>query len=159
MVTIPSFEFPTFPGIIADDDTTGGDPGTISAADAQQLALLYEAALNRPADLTGLNFWIDQFESGRSVLNISDYFVNSPEFKAVFGDQAAMTNTQLIDVFYQNVLNRAGEDGGMTFWVGKLNDGMTREEVLYNFSISAENRDGSTYVTTLHNDGAGDWLF
>lgn len=156
MVNIPPFEFPTFPGVI---DEEPGDPGTITSSDAQQLALLYEAALDRPADIPGLNFWIDQFEDGRSALSISDYFVNSPEFSFVFGDQSQMSNSQLIDVFYQNVLDRAGETEGVDFWVGKLDDGMTRAEVLFNFSVSAENRAGSAYVSSLHNDGTGEWLF
>ena len=41
---------------------------------------------------------------------------------------------------YRNVLDRPAEGEGFNFWTGELNSGrMTREQVLVNFSESAEN--------------------
>lgn len=157
MFGLPDIQFPTFPGVIDETDPGGG--AGISESDAQYLALLYEAALDRPADLSGLNFWIDQFESGVNISGIAGYFINSPEFSDAFGAAATLSNADLVDVLYYNVLDRFGEDEGFSYWVGQLDAGMSREEVLTLFAGSAENREGSPYINSLHQDGFGDWVF
>ncbi|XBO41700.1 DUF4214 domain-containing protein [Alsobacter sp. KACC 23698] len=64
-------------------------------------------------------------------------FVNSAEFKAVYG--AGASNAQIVDRLYHNVLGRAGEPSGTDFWVGKLQSGASVADVLANFSESPEN--------------------
>ena len=39
---------------------------------------------------------------------------------------------------YRNVLGRAGDAGGRAYWIGKLNRGASRGQVMVNFSESAE---------------------
>ena len=54
---------------------------------------------------------------------------------------AAPSNADLVGKFYQNVLHRAGEAGGLAFWTKVLDDhAVTPAAVLASFSESAENQ-------------------
>ena len=50
-------------------------------------AALYDQAglmLRRDAEDEGFNFWVDQFNAGRSKLDLINAFINSPEYRARF---------------------------------------------------------------------------
>jgi hypothetical protein len=64
-------------------------------------------------------------------------FLNSGEFQANFG--SSLTNEQFVERMYNNILLRAADPGGLSFWVGQLNSGqMTRAQVALNFLDSTE---------------------
>lgn len=106
--------------------------------DAGQAYRLYQAAFDRIPDKGGLGYWIDQMDNGTSLLNVSNSFINSAEFKSLYG--ANPTDMQFIDSLYNNVLHRDPDQGGYDFWVGTLNAGVSRAQVLVEFSQSAENQ-------------------
>jgi len=102
---------------------------------------LYQAAFNRTPDLEGLGYWIGRMDIGDSLKEVAKSFVNSAEFKLVYG--ASPTNAQIVTRFYDNVLHRAAESGGYNYWLGALNSGQdTVAEVLASFSESPENQAG-----------------
>jgi hypothetical protein len=106
---------------------------------AGQAYRIYQAAFNRSPDLTGLGFWIGQMDQGASLGAVAAGFVASPEFALAYG--AAPTNLRLVEQFYQNVLRRPGEQGGIQFWVDVLDRELaTVAEVLAGFSESPENQ-------------------
>lgn len=106
---------------------------------AGQAYRLYQAAFARTPDLGGLSFWTNRIDGGADLIGVASGFVASTEFRTVYG--ANPTNTDIVGKFYQNVLNRAGEPGGVNFWVGELNSGSrTVSQVLAGFSESAENK-------------------
>ena len=110
---------------------------------AARVTRLYEAALDRLPDQSGLNFWIDAVQGGQSLSGLAQGFIASGEFQGRFGG-ATTGNGAFVDQLYQNVLGRAGEQGGRDFWVGTLNSGAaTRADVLVSFSESAENKAGT----------------
>jgi hypothetical protein len=97
---------------------------------------LYSAYFERPPDAPGFAFWADQWGTGaRSFGNISDAFVQSPEFQRTYG---GLSNQEFVDVVYRNVLGRVADLEGREFWVGRLNGGMTRGVMMLQFSESAE---------------------
>jgi hypothetical protein len=98
---------------------------------------LYQAAFARTPDTGGLSFWTKGLDEGVDIQSVSQGFVNSAEFKSVYGVNPS--NEHLIDLFYQNVLGRAGEADGINFWVGNLNRGVPLSEVLQGFAGSPEN--------------------
>ncbi len=51
-----------------------------------------------------------------------------------------MDNSGFVDVLYQNVLDRAGDAAGVTYWTDAIAQGMSRADVLVAFSVSDENR-------------------
>lgn len=99
---------------------------------------VYQAAFNREPDLVGLGFWIYQLDHGLSLEAIAGGFIDSDEFRSIYG--ASPSNFDVVYRFYQNVLHRAPDAGGLEFWVHVLDAGLaTRAQVLIGFSESAEN--------------------
>ncbi len=139
-------------------DMTPGGPSVNVAADARlrfadtSLALdldgkagqayrVYRAAFGRTPDLAGLSYWMQAMDSGYSLAAVASEFVNSGEFKTLYG--AAPSNAEIVDRLYLNVLRRQGEAGGVAYWLNVLNQNLaTRAEVLAAFSESAENKSG-----------------
>ena len=106
---------------------------------AGQTYRIYQAAFNRTPDMGGLGYWISQMDKGTSLKTVASGFVDSAEFKTLYG--AAPTHLEMVNKFYENVLHRAGEAGGVSFWVGVLDsNAVTPADVLAGFSESAENQ-------------------
>lgn len=139
-----------------------GETGVgISEERAQNLALLYETGLDRDGEIDGpgLNFWIDAAEGGFSDTEISGFFTRAPEFEARFGPLDALSDAAYVDLLYQNTLERAGDVEGVAFWNGRLDAGLSREELLFAFATSVENADTLRFVETLTEIGPSDWAF
>lgn len=121
----------------------------IKTLDAQAIALLYEAGLGRQAAFTGLNFWIDRFEAGNTLVRIAQSFLDSNEFNMMVGDPDTLTNFEFIDGLAQNVLGRSLADEGQEFWEGRLEDGASRAQTLLAFATIGENAAQSPQVLTI----------
>ncbi|PIE43220.1 MAG: hypothetical protein CSA50_06500 [Gammaproteobacteria bacterium] len=125
--------------------------------DVLVIARLYNAAFDRLPDGGGLNYWIDEWESGVDFQTISRHFYFSEEFRQTYGQ---LNDVEYIDVLYLNVLDRPPEDAGLDYWVGQLQDGMDRAEVLARFSDSIENIDNTLPVLDdIYYAGGGEWLW
>ncbi|HEY1043901.1 MAG TPA: FG-GAP-like repeat-containing protein [Telluria sp.] len=112
---------------------------------AGQAYRVYEAAFNRPADNGGLGYWIDSMDKGSTLAQIAVGFVESPEFQEKF---AGKSNAEIVNEFYANILNRAGEPAGTAWWIERLNAGdATLAEVLVGFSEAPENKANLVGVT------------
>jgi len=98
---------------------------------------LYQAAFNRTPDQAGLDNWITQLDKGTSLQSIAQSFINSPEFAATYGSN--LSNAAFINALYSNVLHRAPDAGGQSYWLNALNSGASRAQVLTAFSESNEN--------------------
>lgn len=106
---------------------------------AAQVYRIYKAAFNRPADPGGLGFWIDNLDRGTSIGAITAAFVNSDEFRSIYG--TAPTHREIATRFYQNVLGRAPDAGGLDFWINVLDSGAASvPAVLAAFADSPENK-------------------
>ena len=105
---------------------------------AGQAYRMYQAAFDRAPDAKGLGFWIAMMDNGVTQGAVSAGFVDSPEFKALYG--ANPTNEELVTRMYQNVLHRAPEPAGIAFWLDVLDKKLAPvSEVLAAFSESPEN--------------------
>ncbi|MGF1447321.1 MAG: DUF4214 domain-containing protein [Pikeienuella sp.] len=133
----------------------------LSVDDAQTVAYLYEAALNRDGniDLDGLNFWIDAREGGFTELQVAEAFLDNPEFTEAFGPIDSLSDLELVEQLYRNVLDREGEQDGIDFWTGVLGDGASRAFVVLSFAESPENVEGSPFVLGLFEEIRGEWAF
>jgi len=105
--------------------------------DAEQVARLYYAALDRPPDLGGLEGWASQLEQGTMTLaQIAGDFLSSSEFISKF---AAPSNAEFVSLMYEDGLSRAPDPGGYAFWLNNLDSGaMNRTQVLLGISQSPE---------------------
>ncbi len=120
----------------------------------QYAALLYQGALGRTPDPTGLAYWVKLAENLSSAtkalglyglsdatgnfngnLSIAGGFTQSAEFINNYG---SLTNNQFVTQLYANVLDRSPDPSGLSDWVGQLSRGTTREHVLIGFAESVE---------------------
>lgn len=143
--------------------TLAADVGLgVDEAGARDVALLYEAALDRDGaiDTAGLNFWIDRVEDGLSERALARAFLASPEFEASFGDVDALTEEELVTRLYQNVLGRDPDADGFAFWVDVAqNPEFGADGLLLAFATSFENALGTPETETLVEVGPGVWDF
>ena len=101
---------------------------------------MYQAAFNRTPDAAGGGYWMSVLDKGASLRDVAGSFVNSAEFISKYG--SAPTDAQFVDLLYQNVLHRTGDQAGVDYWMQALHNGMSRADGLMNFSESAENQAG-----------------
>ncbi|GAB3432660.1 DUF4214 domain-containing protein [Massilia solisilvae] len=109
-------------------DSTGG-----------QLVRLYQAALGRLPDEPGLTYWQAQVEDhGVKLEALAGSFIQSAEYQQLYG--SVQSNRDLVAKYYEHILHRAPEQGGLDFWAGVL-DGhkATSAQVLAAISESPEN--------------------
>ena len=110
-------------------------PGLRPADD--QILRLYQAVFGRAPDTAGFEFWTSQYRDGVTLERIVDGFIASPEFVTRYGSRPS--SRQLVDAMYLNVLNRAGEADGVSYWVSRLETGLSVNELLRSFADSPEN--------------------
>lgn len=111
-----------------------------SAGIKDDIALVYSAGLDRDIDSPGLQYWSNMIDKGASLSYLASGIIASQEFTAHFGNPAQMDDAAFVNVLYKNVLDRAGETNGVSYWVDAMAHGQSRADVLVAFSISDENR-------------------
>lgn len=104
---------------------------------AAQVSRLYDIVLGREADQGGLNFNINWMDGGTSMSTVADSFLNSGEFTGKFGQ--GLTNSQFVNVLYENMRGQEGSAGEVAFWTAQLDNGsLSFGDVATNFANSAE---------------------
>lgn len=112
---------------------------------------LYQAAFDRTPDPEGLGYWIDRLDNdGIDLLWIAHAFLLSEEFSAVYGDPAALSGEEFVNLLYWNALDREAEEEGFAYWQQAVIDGASYQWLLAVFSESQENRDN---VAPIIGDG------
>jgi Domain of unknown function (DUF4214)/Subtilase family len=110
---------------------------TDSASYAAQVFRLFEAAFCRAPLLNGLSYWSDKLGKGASLVDIAGQFLQTPEFKSLYGTD--LSSSDYVLNLFHNVLGRDPRPQGQTYWENELKNGVTRAEVLARFSESPEN--------------------
>ncbi|MEZ5408187.1 MAG: DUF4214 domain-containing protein [Acidimicrobiales bacterium] len=106
-----------------------------------QTSRLYQASLGRSADNAGLLYWTWARLNLLSAQGLAENLLASSERMASSGSQ---TNAQFVEQLYTDVLGRSSDPGGLTYWVGRLDDSLRRSALVLLFSDSAE------YVALTH---------
>ena len=116
----------------------------------------YKAAFNRTPEKAGFGFWIDRADNGASAVQMAEEFVWSAEFQTLYGvttsDNYLVGNDieAVVDLFYRNVLGRAPDQGGLTYYTSTIEDqNKTGGQVLAEIADSAENR--TNLMPTIEN--------
>ena len=102
---------------------------------ATAVGRIYRAALGRDPDADGLLYWINRVRDGTSLDTVADGFLSSNEFSQRYGNPS---DSRYIDLLYENVLGRPPEQDGKDYWLGQLNSGADRGDVLNGFAQSPE---------------------
>ena len=106
------------------DDVTRGPGFGEQHADVLRL---YRAFFAREADVDGALFWLGSLDEGQPVASIAEGFATSAEFATTYGD---LDDGAFIDTVYRNVLSRRPDADGRAFWIGQLEDGRSRGDVV-----------------------------
>lgn len=105
---------------------------------AGQAYRVYQAAFNRTPDAGGVGFWIGMMDKGLSLHDVAQGFVDSQEFKTLYGANAS--NRDILTKMYDNVLHRAPDPAGFDFYLGLLDKKtISTTDLLEDMSQSAEN--------------------
>lgn len=127
--------------------------GQVEGEDAQ-IWRLYQAYFLRQPDVPGFDYWVTTKLNGASLADISYVFANGSEFAARYGN---LSNSQFVDLVYQNVLCRAAEPAGHAYWLNLLDTGeLTRSGMMMYFSEGREflNRTETCYSVDLGESAA-----
>lgn len=107
---------------------------------AGQVYRLYQAGFDRTPDAEGLGFWIKTLDSGKiDLTEAADFFIGSEEFTTAYGSSEELSDIHYLALLYANVLDRAPDLEGFSFWRDVQDQGITRADMLVFFSESAEN--------------------
>ena len=100
---------------------------------------LYTVAFDRFPDAGGLEYWINQYTATSDANGVAKSFLASDEFQRLYGTD--VSNEEYVEALYLNVLDRLPDQGGLDYWVGTLDDGRERDQLLLDFSESPENKE------------------
>lgn len=114
----------------ADTISTAGDANNAEAY------RLYQAALGRAPDASGLSYWSATLSNGTTSTQVAQDFINSTEFN----QNGAMSASDFVNTLYQNVLHRAADVTGLHYWTNAMQTGTSEASVLVGFSDGLENR-------------------
>lgn len=103
----------------------------------EPLARLYFAYFDRFPDFEGLDYYIGERERGTPLDSIADEFAGSPEFGMRYG---SVDNAAFVDRVYQNVFGAPPDAAQRAYWVGQLDAGISRGQVMLAFSEGTDFR-------------------
>ena len=112
---------------------------------------LYQGVLGRAPDAAGAAYWLDYEPVG---LGIAESFLESDEFTGKFGDVDDLTDAELVEILYENALDRDPEKAGLDYWVNALEGGEERAAVAVSIITSEEGRENIDSVFLLLGDNA-----
>ncbi len=95
-----------------------------------KISALYAAFFNRAPDAEGLAYWEAKFNEGQDLSDISAGFVQHEVFVSTYG---SLDDQQFVEAIYTNMLGNAGDAGGISYWVSKLGEGMSRSDMVAQF--------------------------
>ncbi len=115
----------------------------ISESQLRALIELYIAFFNRVPDAEGMNYWIKQLASGKTISQIADsFYAAGLLYPELTGYTSAMSNADFIKILYKNVLGRseatAPTDAEINYWANDIASGnQTKSSVVIAMLFSA----------------------
>ena len=95
---------------------------------------LYTVALGRESDPVGAQYWLDRVVSGNSTgADLARGFLFSQEFLG-----KNMSNDDFLTILYRTFFDREADPAGRAYWNGRMNSGMSRQDVISGFINSVE---------------------
>ncbi len=98
----------------------------------------YKTVLGRLPDAEGLDYWLGRMAAGMSYDDLLAFFLGSPERAEKYPDD--QTDGDFLDQLYEDAFGRAPDGDGRDYWVGRLEAGLPRIEVVKLFADSPEQR-------------------
>lgn len=97
---------------------------------------MYSLSMNREPDAGGLAYWIQALEDETTTgYAMANFFVNSDEFLS-----RGLSDNDYLDIMYKAFFNREPDAGGKVYWMNRLQEGDTRQNIFNGFAYSNEYR-------------------
>ncbi|MCL2079945.1 MAG: DUF4214 domain-containing protein [Oscillospiraceae bacterium] len=123
----PTDSEPTKPAI-----TPGNTPAPETETDFVQF--LYLNAFGREPDSGGFDHWMEKLESGEvAAVDVMFAFVFSEEAKNL-----ELDDEEFVTMLYRTFFGRMPDEGGFAHWMGRLENGESREAIFAGFANSVE---------------------
>ena len=109
---------------------------TVTRSDAVEAFVkrLYRTCLGREADRGGLDYWCGMIRNGQKKgIRLAGEFVFSKEFSS-----KNYCDEHFVEQLYPALMGRKADSGGLAYWVGNLEKGVTREAMVNDFTSSNE---------------------
>ncbi|HEV8062503.1 MAG TPA: DUF4214 domain-containing protein, partial [Gemmataceae bacterium] len=94
----------------------------------------YQQFLGRAPDAAGLAYWTGRMQQGLTDEQLQAGFIASSEFYANAGN----SNKGWVNALYLDLLDRAADPSGESYWLGQLAAGVGRESIAYGFTAGSE---------------------
>lgn len=95
---------------------------------------LYTLVLNRGSDASGIDYWANEIITGaQNGGDVAKGFITSPEFT-----NRGLSSGDFLTILYNTFFNRAPDQGGYDYWMGRLNSGASQLDVVNGFINSFE---------------------
>jgi hypothetical protein len=94
----------------------------------------YQQFLGRSPDATGLAYWTSRMQQGLTDEQLQAGFIASPEFY----QHAGNNDKAWIDALYMDLLNRAADKSGESYWMQQLAAGVSRGSIAFGFAAGSE---------------------
>lgn len=124
-----------------------------SATIQQKIAALYVGFFKRAPDNSGLSYWVNQAQTGgygddlTLLKAISAGFAQHPQFALDYGQ---LDNAGFVNKLYENMLGGTGDQDGINYWIGELNQGVSRSNLVAQFINGAMLVDIEAYARDYH---------
>jgi hypothetical protein len=108
--------------------------------DLAWVTALYDSLMGRQADLGGVQHWVYVLGATDSdYTSVLRSFLYSPEFERLIdGSVEDLTTNEQVNLFYQTLLQRDAEPGGLAHYSWSLENGNALEDVAAEISLSDE---------------------
>jgi hypothetical protein len=105
---------------------------------------LYVAYFSRPADYSGLQYWVNVYDQNPAALQqMSHDFSTSAEYHRMYG---LSSNRDIVNAVYEHLFGREAEQGGLDYWTPLLDNGaITIDNVVTKIAAGAQNNDLFAY--------------
>lgn len=99
----------------------------------QEVRRAYQNLLSRAPDAAGENYWTEHLQ-GRGVLDLRVLLMSSDEYHRGSGG----TDAAWLESLYLDILGRASDETGRTYWLGQMADGVARPLIVAGLYLSDE---------------------
>ncbi|MFI8750259.1 DUF4347 domain-containing protein [Vreelandella lionensis] len=106
---------------------------------------LYAQVLGRQGDVSGVQYWAQQYANGMSRADIALSILNSPE-----SGRLAEEGSDYLDVLYTGLLGRVADASGKAYWSEQAAGGATLRDIVDGFMQSEEM--GSHHLSAIEWD-------
>ncbi|MBB1073090.1 DUF4214 domain-containing protein [Rhodoferax sp. 4810] len=94
-----------------------------------KIAELYMATVGYAMDAEGLNYWINQVDSGAMTLEeVAQSFFEQPLVTEMY--PATLNDGRFIDEVYRNIFGREADTDGRNYWITELNNDRSRDYMI-----------------------------